>query len=272
MATEQDLASKKRAITLFAREKMAEHGLQGWRLEWDNARNRAGVCRSGAKTIGLSQYCLERRPLEETRDTVLHEIAHALAGPRHGHDAHWKMMCRRVGANPNRTYETSEEQKADAPWKGTCPRCARVATRHQQPVRVNSCGKCTPGFNVETILEWEYLGRPMPYYRLHPKYVAEYNRVMARRAEPQRHATEAELWAALEAGERAASAPRRTPSGATAQSIPVILAGDRVQLTRVRGHQSVKATVVKVGRTRYHVRFDGGAATYTVPMGAVDKI
>jgi hypothetical protein len=147
MATEQDLASKKRAITLFAREKMAEHGLQGWRL-----------------------------------------------------------------------------------------------------------------------------GRPMPYYRLHPKYVAEYNRVMARRAEPQRHATEAELWAALEAGERAASAPRRTPSGATAQSIPVILAGDRVQLTRVRGHQSVKATVVKVGRTRYHVRFDGGAATYTVPMGAVDKI
>ena len=45
--------------------------------------------------------------IEESKDVVLHEIAHALTGPGHGHDWAWKQKCVLVGARPERCY-TSE--------------------------------------------------------------------------------------------------------------------------------------------------------------------
>ena len=46
--------------------------------------------------------------IEETKDVVLHEIAHALTGRGHGHDAVWKRMCIKVGARPERCYKSEE--------------------------------------------------------------------------------------------------------------------------------------------------------------------
>ncbi len=43
------------------------------------------------------------KPPHEIRDTILHEIAHALAWTRHGertHGARWKQICREIGAVP----------------------------------------------------------------------------------------------------------------------------------------------------------------------------
>ncbi len=37
---------------------------------------------------------------EQVRDTVLHEIAHAIAGPEAGHGPLWKATARRIGATP----------------------------------------------------------------------------------------------------------------------------------------------------------------------------
>ena len=43
---------------------------------------------------------------EEIRDTVLHEIAHAIAGPEAGHGPLWKATARRIGATPRaKTYD-----------------------------------------------------------------------------------------------------------------------------------------------------------------------
>ena len=36
----------------------------------------------------------------EIRDTILHEIAHALAGPEARHGARWKAIARRIDATP----------------------------------------------------------------------------------------------------------------------------------------------------------------------------
>ena len=44
---------------------------------------------------------------EQIRDTVLHEIAHAIAGHEAGHGPLWKATARRIGATPRaKTYES----------------------------------------------------------------------------------------------------------------------------------------------------------------------
>jgi hypothetical protein len=45
---------------------------------------------------------VDRNGAEEIVDTILHEIAHALVGPRHGHDTVWKAKCTDIGARPER--------------------------------------------------------------------------------------------------------------------------------------------------------------------------
>ena len=56
------------------------------RVAYDSAKRRAGVCRFATQTLGLSAPLTTLHSEVEVRDTILHEIAHALVGPRHGHD------------------------------------------------------------------------------------------------------------------------------------------------------------------------------------------
>lgn len=94
-----------RDIEIYARLKMDEYSLNDWQFGWDHARRRLGVCRLQKKTITLSTHFV-RANLEaphEIRDTILHEIAHALAWTLHGDRSHgqqWKAICREIGAVP----------------------------------------------------------------------------------------------------------------------------------------------------------------------------
>ena len=94
-------------IKEFALQKMEEWGLieEGWSFVWDTrAVRRYGQCRYRQREIGVTKVLANLNTIEETKDVVLHEIAHALTGPGHGHDFVWKRMCRKVGARPERCY------------------------------------------------------------------------------------------------------------------------------------------------------------------------
>ena len=98
-------------IQKFAAEKMEEWCLAGigWKFVWDNrATRRYGQCRYYKKEIGITKKLALINTIEESKDVVLHEIAHALAGSGHGHDAVWKRMCIKVGARPERCYTPEE--------------------------------------------------------------------------------------------------------------------------------------------------------------------
>ena len=75
---------------------MAEHGLEGWRVRLDHARRRAGQCDYTNRQISLSRYYVRHAEEAHIRDTILHEIAHALVGPFHGHDAVWRRKAREI--------------------------------------------------------------------------------------------------------------------------------------------------------------------------------
>ena len=69
----------------------------GWRFGFDLAPARGGICRHTEKQITLSvTYCLKASK-SEIVDTILHEIAHAIVGPQHQHDAVWKAAAQRIG-------------------------------------------------------------------------------------------------------------------------------------------------------------------------------
>jgi predicted SprT family Zn-dependent metalloprotease len=85
---------------------MEHHGLiqKGWKFEFDKGRRRFGVCKYRKKLIGLSKQLTELNSLETVKDTILHEIAHALVGIGHGHDHVWKNKAIEIGCNGKRCY------------------------------------------------------------------------------------------------------------------------------------------------------------------------
>lgn len=102
--------------------KLEQHGLSqhGWTGRLDNAEGRFGLCRPARKEITISRVLASLNSEDEVLDTILHEIAHALAaletGENCGHDERWKTICRRIGARPERCYDSTEVASPDAPF------------------------------------------------------------------------------------------------------------------------------------------------------------
>lgn len=158
----------------MARELMTRHRLRGWRFAWDRAVRRAGSTRHRDRTITLSRHLTALHDEPSVRDTVLHEIAHALVGPAHGHDAHWRRTAREIGASGERCLPADAAQ-VEGRWRGVCPQGHEVF-RHRTPMRVASCPRCSRRFDVRYRFEWTRDGRPAP---MHPRYAAELRALLA---------------------------------------------------------------------------------------------
>lgn len=92
-------------VERLARELMSKHNVGHLTFKFDGGLQRIGSCRSRnnvAHTITLSKHWATRLPEEEVRDVILHEIAHAIAGNREGHNHNWKAVARSIGAKPER--------------------------------------------------------------------------------------------------------------------------------------------------------------------------
>lgn len=105
-------------------EKLREYGLyqMGWRCVWDTrASARLGQCRYTRQEIGLSRKVFSLPENQHlAANTILHEIAHALVGPGHHHDAAWQRMARSIGCNAHRCTELAVKPKAKYSGKCNC--------------------------------------------------------------------------------------------------------------------------------------------------------
>lgn len=84
---------------------MTEHGLiaKGWSFAFDRAKSRLGATKYHIKTITLSPYVVAYSTEYQVRQTMLHEIAHALLPIDAGHGAEWKALAARLGYRGQRT-------------------------------------------------------------------------------------------------------------------------------------------------------------------------
>lgn len=126
------------AFTL-AQNMIDAHGLSGWRVQRRNYKSTGGVTYYNIKTIGLSPRLIAKWTEEETRQIILHEIAHALVGPRHGHDAVWSTTARKIGYTGGRTHELPTEERR---WIVMCPTCGEIGRRHRRSNKSMLCVQC----------------------------------------------------------------------------------------------------------------------------------
>lgn len=100
-------ADRLNAVAAMARRTMDAHGLADWTLAFVESGRRLGDCSFRDRVIRIARGHALDGSDEQIRDTVLHEIAHALAGPLAGHGPLWKAAARRIGATPRaRAYES----------------------------------------------------------------------------------------------------------------------------------------------------------------------
>ncbi|WP_203581775.1 SprT-like domain-containing protein [Microbacterium hibisci] len=136
----------------WAEALIAAHLDPSWTFAFDNAKRRAGLCDYTRKRISVSRYLAARYDDDTNHQTLLHEVAHALAGPRAGHGARWKAVARELGYVGGTTHD-GETATELAPWIGVCP-AGHVAYRHRQATRPTSCAKCAPQFDEAHAFTW----------------------------------------------------------------------------------------------------------------------
>lgn len=108
-------------------ELMRDHGLfdQGWGFDFDGGRARFGFCRYDVKRISLSRYLVRLNLSERVKNTILHEIAHALVGKGEGHGYMWRTMAVKIGCSGQRCYG-NEVVPVKRPWQIVCANCGPV--------------------------------------------------------------------------------------------------------------------------------------------------
>lgn len=133
-----------------------QHGT--WLFAFDNAKKRAGACHYDTKRITFSKYLAERWEDDEIHQTLLHEVAHAIAGPQAGHSKQWLQIARELGYEGGTTHSgpTADEY---ARWVGECPG-GHEHRRHRRPTRPVSCAKCSKKYDPRYAIRWREVATP----------------------------------------------------------------------------------------------------------------
>ena len=132
------------SVQLLADRLLNAHKLfkKGWRFSFDRAKRRAGCTRYSKKEITLAKAYAEQEELKEIKNTILHEIAHALVGPKHGHNEIWKQKALEIGCAGERChYVVFSKPK----YKLTCGNNCFEVTRYrvnQNFLKSRICYKC----------------------------------------------------------------------------------------------------------------------------------
>ncbi len=159
-----------RALAM-GRALLREHGLDGWQVVADRAKTRAGVCRFGRRQIGISAPLTTLHDEAEVRDTLLHEIAHALVGAGHGHDEVWRAKAVEIGSSGDRCV-SPDAPRLPGDWVGRCP-AGHERIRHRAPTRLASCGSCSRTFDPRWLLTWTFRGKQVPMPSAYTTALAE---------------------------------------------------------------------------------------------------
>lgn len=145
-------------LSVMVHAVMEEHGLTalGWVFALDDSVARAGCCQHGDKIISLSKHIL-KHDAKDVRNILLHEVAHALAGPSQGHSPRWKEIALRIGNDGRRCHSLELRAPTNAL---TCVLCGYVnALRHRvkrEFWREATCACCAVRGSI-TVLSQETL-------------------------------------------------------------------------------------------------------------------
>ena len=149
------MTTREQIITEWELQKQ-KWGLKGWELNFSNRKRTLGHCNCTKKVISVSNAYLKTNPFGVMKDTLLHEIAHALQFDKTGrtdHGKEWKSIACDVGCRPVRCADTSEINLPEAKYLGTCPCCGNKTNFYRKVSKVYSCNICSKKFDPRYILK-----------------------------------------------------------------------------------------------------------------------
>ncbi|HEY3787264.1 MAG TPA: SprT-like domain-containing protein [Urbifossiella sp.] len=135
----------------------AKHGLAGWTFRFSDTKRRLGVCKYRSKRIEIAEYYARNNPAASVMDTLLHEIAHALAGPSAKHGPVWKSVALRIGATPHACDDSIDTVVEPGDWQSTCPACKKTHHQYRRPKSLTGYRCKCP---ARSPLVYAYVGDP----------------------------------------------------------------------------------------------------------------
>jgi len=119
-----------------------KYNLHNWSCSINREHNEwSAICKHSSKRIELSHYLFRCSP-EYILDTILHEIAHAIAGYDAKHGSTWRKIAREIGCSGEiHGYNISEKYLA------ICGSCGYHHTRNDLPNHKLSCVFCCEKFS-----------------------------------------------------------------------------------------------------------------------------
>lgn len=140
-------------VEQLAETLIGEHLPSPWAFGFDTAKRRAGACHFATHRITLSRYLAVKHPLEDMRQTLLHEIAHALAGHTAAHGPTWRAIATRLGYTGGTTHHL-EVATEFARWVGMCPNGHEVVRFRRPTAAPRSCAHCSRSFDRRYLIRW----------------------------------------------------------------------------------------------------------------------
>jgi predicted SprT family Zn-dependent metalloprotease len=134
---------KRKVIEKFSELKKQHPELKGYQLIFGNAVQTLGSCDYARRKIKLSNHHINGSAPVEVMNTLLHEVAHAIARNKYhqkGHGDAWKKVCLEIGAKPERTSVAYQIKKPKAKWIRYCPTCGKESKRNRRAKLL--CRKC----------------------------------------------------------------------------------------------------------------------------------
>lgn len=148
---------KKQEAFILANELKNKHeSLLRWKVTFNNRKGSFGLCSYSKREIQLSNMLIPFMSDKAIKDTILHEIAHALTAG-HGHDYVWRIKFIELGGNGERIgsidkFKNGKEdeiqfRKVTSKYTLTCPTCGRTSYANRMPKRDCSCSEHGRGYN-----------------------------------------------------------------------------------------------------------------------------
>lgn len=100
----------------IANQLISKHLKAPWRFKWNNRKASIGLCSYEDFTIQLSKSWVLCDPEEEVIDTILHEIAHAIAGYKAAHGPEWKKVAKELGVKDIAATRKNIEKRPPFTW------------------------------------------------------------------------------------------------------------------------------------------------------------
>ncbi|MGI9310745.1 MAG: SprT-like domain-containing protein [bacterium] len=138
MPDARDFSAQEQGALADCRRLLCVHGLRGWSARLDDSASRAGACDHERKVVLLSRLFVRAASARQTHDLILHEIAHALAGFEHHHDAVWRKIARGIGGSDASCHDIKFGRPR---WIMRCPGGCFALARNRR-TRGLFCNRC----------------------------------------------------------------------------------------------------------------------------------